>query len=100
MAKLLSLSLDLTKIDKSKINQHSNGSLYYEITVSVNDEPNQHGQDVSAWNKQTKEQQTAKEKKEYIGNGKVFWSSDAKPLQNITSTAEVVSGNAIDGLPF
>jgi chitinase len=48
-----------------------------EITVSLNDEKNQYGQDVSAYVSQTKEQRDKKKPRYYVGNGKTFWRSDA-----------------------
>ena len=33
MAQIISASIDLTKIDKSKINNHKNGSAYYNIDI-------------------------------------------------------------------
>lgn len=47
---------------------------YKNYTISISDEVNQYGQNVSVYESQTKEQREAKEKKKYIGNGKVFWT--------------------------
>jgi len=47
---------------------------YKNYTISISDETNQFGQNVSVYESQTKEQREAKEKKTYIGNGKVFWT--------------------------
>lgn len=47
---------------------------YKPITISINNETNEYGQNVSAWKEQTKEERAAKKKKEYVGNGKVFWT--------------------------
>lgn len=44
------------------------------LTVSISDETNQYGQNVSAYVSQTKEQREAKISKFYVGNGKVFWT--------------------------
>jgi len=44
------------------------------FTVSVNDETNDYGQNVSAFVSQSKEQRDAGQKKYYVGNGKVFWN--------------------------
>jgi hypothetical protein len=103
MSKLINLSIDLTKIDKSKINNHPNGSKYYSITVELKDEADAFGNNVSAWNAQTKEERAAKANRQFIGNGKVIWentpsqtaqpsvSYQAKPITNSPSD---------DGLPF
>ena len=47
---------------------------YKNYTIAINDEVNKFGQNVSMYKVQTKEQREAKEPKEYIGNGKVFWT--------------------------
>lgn len=47
---------------------------YKNYTISISDETNQYGQNVSVYESQTEEQREAKEKKKYIGNGKVFWT--------------------------
>lgn len=44
------------------------------LTVSISDETNQWGQNVSAYVSQTKEQREAKMNRFYVGNGKVFWT--------------------------
>lgn len=44
-----------------------------EFTISINDETNEFGQNLSAFVSQTKEQQEQQKKKYYVGNGKVVW---------------------------
>ena len=44
------------------------------ITISINDETNKYGQNLSGFVSQTKEQREAKTNKFYVGNGKVFWT--------------------------
>jgi len=78
MARLISLSIDLSKIDKSKIKTSEKGGQYYDVTIAVNDEVNKFGQDVSMYESQTKEEREAKAAKKFLGNGKTFWSSEAK----------------------
>lgn len=72
---LIGASIDLSKVDKSKIIEGKNGAKYYNFTVIVNDEPNQYGKDVAITQEQTKEQREAKEPRVFIGNGKTFWRS-------------------------
>lgn len=47
---------------------------YKNYTVSLNDETNGYGQNVSVWESQSKEQQAAKEQRNFVGNGKVVWT--------------------------
>ena len=80
--KIISASIDLTKIDKSKINNHKNGSQYYNIDIIIKDEKDQYGNDCSITANQSKEDREAKDKKVYIGNGKVVWNSEGLPITN------------------
>lgn len=78
MAQIISCSIDVTKIDKSKLVDGKNGAKYFNFDLVVNDEPNQYGNDCSIANKQTKEERASKAKRTYIGNGKTVWRSTAK----------------------
>ncbi|HTJ53746.1 MAG TPA: hypothetical protein VL443_30030 [Cyclobacteriaceae bacterium] len=99
MAQIISASIDLNKIDKSKIKPGKDGAKYYNIQIIVNDEPNKYGQDVSISENQTKEQRDVGEKKKYIGNGKTVWKSQASINQsaNASEHNDVVGS---DSLPF
>jgi hypothetical protein len=77
MARIISASIDLTKIDKSKINNHKNGSAYYNIDIFIKDEKDQYGNDCAISQSQSKEEREAKDKKVYIGNGKSVWDGNA-----------------------
>ena len=79
--KVINASIDLTKIDKSKINNHQNGAKYYNITIYLNDEPNKFGQNVSIATSISKEERESGVKQTYIGNGKTVYNNDQKPQQ-------------------
>ena len=73
-----------------------------ELTVALNDEVNQYGQNVSAWVSQTKEQRDEKKQRFFTGNGKTFWSDgkitvakEAEP-----EAAETVKDEPDSDLPF
>jgi hypothetical protein len=51
------------------------------ITISLNDAPDQYGNNASIWISQTKEERDAKAPKVYLGNGKVIYDSNM-PKQN------------------
>ncbi len=77
------------------------------IDISINDETNQWGQNVSAWVSQTKEQREAKKDRFYVGNGKCFWNNgkiEIAKKQEEVHTAEVVNNTETnwddDDLPF
>ena len=92
MARIISASIDVTKIDKSKLVAGKHGAQYYNFDIIVNDSTNDYGNDVSICEKQTKEQRTAKEKKVYIGSGKTVWSSE----QTNNNTSSGTSASADD----
>jgi hypothetical protein len=79
MAKIVSASIDLSKIDKSKIVNGKEGRMYLDITIIVNDEQDKYGQDTQIIQGQSKEEREAKAQKNYLGNGKTIWSGQSKP---------------------
>lgn len=76
------------------------------LTVSINDETNEYGQNVTSFVSQTKEQREAKKKPYYTGNGKVFWLKGnvetAKKKEDVpqTQSTSVSAQKAADDLPF
>ena len=80
MAKLISISINVSKIDKSKLIQGKKGT-YLNLTIALNDEQDQFGNDVSAWQNQSKEEREAKDPKNYLGNGRVVWSGTSNRAQ-------------------
>lgn len=104
MGAIISLSLNLDAIDKSKIVDGKKGK-YYNVTLSVNDETNDYGQNVSVFDSQSKEEREAKASRNYIGNGKVVWESGisvaTKPGEAEDYTPNTKSNSpADDDLPF
>ena len=73
MGALINLSLNLDKLDKSKIVKGKKGN-YYKFTVSVQDKTSQYGDNASAFDAQSKEEREAKAERNYIGNGSVVWT--------------------------
>lgn len=92
MASLINLNINVENLPKEKFVKGKKG-VYYNLTISVNDETNQFGQNVSAFDSQTKEEREAKKPKQYIGNGKVVWTDgkstkaqqEAQPQDNDTN---------------
>jgi len=93
MAKMLGLKVDLSKLESAPyitkkgmkcimIPLEQTGifegkkGIYLDLTVAVNDEVNDYDQDCSAWIAQSKENREAGMDKNYIGNGKVFWTDE------------------------
>ena len=69
MSTIVNASIDLTKIEKSKVIDGKKGK-YINITVFVNDEVDQFGNNASIIMSQTKEEREAKTPRVYLGNGK------------------------------
>jgi hypothetical protein len=85
MASTLSVSIDVKKIDKSKLYKGQ----YLNLTVGVRDNINDYDQNVSLWYSQTKEERESKLDKKFIGNGKVVWTDNViKTSQDIKSNLE------------
>ena len=100
MTKLLTGSIDLNKIDKTKIvttdkngNPFENGAKYLNVVVWLNDEADQYGNNASIQISQSKEEREAGVKATYIGNLKEPQSRNNEPTS--ARTASVA-----DGLPF
>ena len=104
MAGLLNISINVADLPKEKFVQGKKGT-YYNFTVSVNDDTNQFGQNVSVYDSQTKEEREAKKSKVYIGNGKVVWTDgqmtvverDNAPQSEAPKVVETTGG---DDFPF
>ena len=100
MSKLLTGSIDLNKIDKTKIvsldkngKPFENGAKYLNVVVWLNDEADKYGNNASIQISQSKEEREAGVKAIYIGNLKEPQSRNNEPTS--TKTAKVA-----DDLPF
>ena len=100
MSKLLTGSINLSKIDKTKIvdrdkdgNLFQNGAKFLNVVVWINDEVDNYGNKASIQISQSKEEREAGAKAIYIGNLKEPQSRNNEP----TSTR---SAQVADDLPF
>ena len=96
MAGIIKARIDVSKLPKEKFYKGKKG-VYYEFIVSVNDETNQYGQNVSISDSQTLEERDAKKPKLYLGNGEVVWTNDMIKLAKKEATQEEPVTN---DLPF
>jgi hypothetical protein len=86
MGTLINASIDLTKVDKTKLVKGK----YLNLTIAVNDNLDNYGNNVSLTIQQSKEERDLKASKTYLGNGKVVYTNGEvkvaekqdKPLQN------------------
>jgi hypothetical protein len=88
MSTIVNASLDLSKIEKSKIIKGKKGS-YINVTMFINDEVDQYGNNASVIVSQTKEEREAKTPRVYLGNGRTVGNNQPKAEESV-----------IDGLNF
>ena len=77
MATILNASLNVAKIDKTKLIAGKTGQ-FLNVTITINDEVDKFGNNASIFESQSKDEREAKTPKNYLGNGKVIWTSDKK----------------------
>lgn len=75
-----------------------------ELTLSLNNNANDYGQNVAAWVSQSREERDAGKKRYYVGNGRTIWTSGETPVPdkvNKSATERTTSDELIDdALPF
>ena len=102
MASIIKASINLNAIPKEKIFVGKKGK-YLPITIALNDELDQFGNQGPVVVEQTKEERDAKAPKTYLGNVKVVWSNgqnvDPAPRDNQSAPAPAPAA-AEEDLPF
>ena len=102
MASIIKTSINLNEIPKDKIIVGKKGK-YLPITITLNDEPDQFGNQGPVVVAQSKEERESKTAKVYLGNVQVVWTNgenvaaaprDGQPQQAATAAQPV------DDLPF
>lgn len=103
MASIIKASINLEKIDKSKIISGKKGK-YLPITIVVNDDVDNYGNQGPISIAQSKEERETKANKTYLGNVQVVWTNgqnvDAAPRTDGGGQAQAAPEPAIDDLPF
>jgi len=101
---MIVVSIDLTKIDKSKIVEGKNGQKYYSLVVDELRTPDKYNNTHTVYQNQSKDERTDKVAKVYIGNGKEFkFNQQSAPQpapQPAPQTNPLHSQDSIDSLPF
>ena len=96
MGAIINASIRVDKLPKENFVKGKDGAVYYNLTISVNDET-RYGNNVAVMDAQTKEEREAKKQRNYLGNGKVVWTNDIIKL----AEKEVVQETSVnDDLPF
>lgn len=70
MSKLISISVDVTKLHKDRFYKGRNGALYANLDIWINDEPDKYGNDASVSEAQSKDERDTKAPRNYVGSGK------------------------------
>lgn len=107
MASIIKASINLNNIPKDKIISGKKGK-YLPITITINDEVDQFGNQGPLLVEQSKEEREAKMPKVYLGNVKVVWTNG----QNVDAAPRMDQGGGapppppqrqaapMDDLPF
>ena len=104
MAGIIKTSINLSNIPKDKIIIGKKGK-YIPISISVNDEPDQFGNQGPVVVDQSKEERDAKAPKTYLGNCKVVWTNgtfpEPIPFEGATKQATpALKAEVKEDLPF
>jgi len=103
MASIIKASIDLNKIPKDKIFIGKKGK-YLPITITINDELDQFGNQGPVVVEQTKDERDAKAAKTYLGNVKVVWSNgtnvEPAPRDGVPAQQSAPITPQADDLPF
>ena len=101
MASIIKASINLTNVPKDKIIQGKKGK-YLPITITINDELDQFGNQGPVVVDQTKEERDAKEAKTYLGNVKVVWTNgnNVEPAPRDNAPAKPAPAAKEADLPF
>lgn len=102
MASIIKASINLSEIPKDKVIIGKKGK-YLPVTITINDEVDQFGNQGPIVVAQTKEEREAKQAKTYLGNVQVVWTNGdnvaAAPRQDQPAAPQPVAEPA-DDLPF
>ena len=103
MASIIKTSINLNEIPKDKIIVGKKGK-YLPITITLNDEVDQFGNQGPVVVAQTKEERDAKIAKTYLGNVQVVWTNgdnvSTAPKGEAQAAPAQVKEEVVDDLPF
>ena len=103
MASIIKTSINLNNIPKDKIIEGKKGK-YLPITITINDELDQFGNNGPVVVAQSKEEREAKVSKVYLGNVQVVWTNGdnvaAAPREGQPQQAAAAVPEPADDLPF
>jgi hypothetical protein len=100
MSAIITASIRVDKLPKEKFIKGKDGAVYYNFTLSINDET-RYGNNVWVTDSQTKEEREAKIQKLSLGNGKVVWTDNSIVIAEREDNNNINNNNDNDAdLPF
>ena len=103
MASIIKTSINLGNIPKDKIFKGKKGQ-YLPITITINDEVDQFGNQGPVCVEQSKEERDAKTPKTYLGNVRVVWTNgenvDTAPRDEQATAPQPATVAPDEDLPF
>jgi len=103
MASIIKTSINLSEIPKDKIYVGKKGK-YLPITITLNDDVDQFGNQGPVVVEQTKEERESKSARTYLGNAKVVWTNgqnvEPAPRDNQPEAAPATTAVKPEDLPF
>ena len=103
MASIIKASINLSEIPKDKIFIGKKGK-YLPITITLNDDVDQFGNQGPVVVEQTKEERESKQAKTYLGNARVIWTNgdNVAPAPRDNQPAAASANNEVkpEDLPF
>jgi hypothetical protein len=103
MAGIIKTSINLSMIPKDKIIAGKKGQ-YLPITITINDELDNYGNNGPVIVEQSKDERDAKTEKVYLGNAKIVWSNgnmpQPAPREGQQQAAPAQQSAPQDDLPF
>tara|TARA_R110002020_G_scaffold75499_1_gene192063 strand:+ start:106 stop:417 length:312 start_codon:yes stop_codon:yes gene_type:complete len=103
MASIIKTSINLNNIPKDKIIEGKKGK-YLPITITINDELDQFGNNGPVVVSQSKEERESKVAKVYLGNVQIVWTNGdnvaVPPRQDDNKPVTQASVEVADDLPF
>lgn len=102
MATLLDIYLKKETLETLVGVLEKKGEKGVSITVSINDESNNYGQNTNSWVTQTKEQRESKKDRFFTGSGRVFWTDGTIKVatKQEAKAATTTTDGKKDDLPF
>jgi len=96
----ISIKIDVTQIDKSRLFQGKKGK-YLDLTTFIDtDNPSQYGDHGHISQETTKEERSSGLKLPILGNCKVFHTADSEPKQEPQQQSMPADGDPGDEIPF